>query len=62
MVKMRKIAILAFLPCLVHADVRLDQLHDAIHTLTESESEPYHVISDVEVYDYYSRTVGRHHK
>jgi hypothetical protein len=56
----RKIAILLLIPCFVYADISLDQLHDAIHTLTESESEPYHVISDVEVYDYYSRTVGRH--
>jgi hypothetical protein len=57
---MRKLAILLLIPCFVHADVSLDQLHEAIRTLTESESEPYHVISDVEVYDYYSRTVGRH--
>ena len=54
------VLILLFGSCLVRADVSLDQLHDAIHTLTESESEPYHVISDVDVYDYYSRTVGRH--
>ena len=57
---MRKLAILLLIPCFVHADVSLDQLHDAIHTLTGSESEPYHVIDNVEVYEYYSKTVGRH--
>jgi hypothetical protein len=38
----------------------LEQIHEAIVRLTEPESKPYHVISNVEVYDYYSRTLGRH--
>jgi len=57
---MRKIAILLLIPCLVQADITLDQLHEAIIALTESESEHYHVISNVDVYDYYSRTLGKH--
>jgi len=40
--------------------ISLEQIHQAILALTESESEPYHVISDINVYDYYSRTVGKH--
>ena len=59
---MRKIAILMLIPCFVQADISLDQLHEAIIALTEGESEPYHVISNVEVYEYYSKTVGRHNK
>ena len=43
-------------------DISLDQFHEAIIALTEGESEPYHVISNVEVYEYYSKTVGRHNK
>jgi hypothetical protein len=38
----------------------LEQIHEAIVSLTEAKSDPYHVISNVEVYDYYSRTLGRH--
>jgi len=50
------------IPCFVQADVSIDQLHEAIIALTEGESEHYHVISNVAVYEYYSRTVGRHNK
>ena len=41
-------------------NLSLEQLHEAIVRLTEPESKPYHVISNPEVYDYYSRTLGRH--
>jgi hypothetical protein len=53
---------LLFGSCFVQADISLDQLHEAIIALTEGESEPYHVIDNVEVYEYYSKTVGRHNK
>lgn len=41
-------------------DISLDQFHEAIIALTEGESEHYHVISNVDVYEYYSKVVGRH--
>jgi len=43
-------------------EISIDQLHEAIIALTESESEHYHVISNVDVYEYYSKTVGKHHE
>jgi hypothetical protein len=52
---------LLFGSCFVQAEkISLDQLHEAIIALTEGESEHYHVISNAEVYEYYSKTVGRH--
>jgi hypothetical protein len=59
---MRKIAFLLLLfgSCLVQADISIDQLHEAILALTEGDSEPYYVVDNVEVYEYYSKTVGRH--
>jgi len=51
---------LVLLPCLVQAAISLDQFHEAIIALTEGESEHYHVIFNVDVYEYYSKTVGRH--
>ena len=61
MSKLSKIWVGALLiPCLVQADISIDQLHEAILALTEGDSESYYVVDNVEVYEYYSKTVGRH--
>ena len=55
--------LLFLISCLVQAEkISIDQLHEAIIALTEGKSEPYHVIDNMEVYEYYSKTVGRHNK
>ena len=61
---MRKIAILLLVPCLAQAEeLSLERLQKALQAIIETEQkEPCHVISDIKVYDYYSRTVGKKNK